>query len=828
MMKGLVIGYYGSNNLGDESYKDVIPNFFPSSWKLIFQSCDKILQNKNYFRSENIHTLEFVEYLREFNFIIVGGGDIINNYFRDKLDIILPVFKSLRKKIVIAFSIGIPFPQLLLEQYFKNFDHVFCRNLEDIRSLQKVIGERAHYIPEVCLSLGGNSTVKNKNCGVFLVGNIDRYPNITNDITELMKKIRKDFDITFYCFNPEDENISKFVYNNIKKESLFSVIRNRTKVNLDTKYYNLEEMLEIIRNLSLAVCMRYHSHIFALASKVPILSISSTRKTASIMKQANLEFCQYQIELDSCSNPVKSNSKEMKNVYKNVINNGKKIRENTSIFIEKCNLLFKSQQWVNLIKDSCNSVNRQVKNILKNGDKHSVQSASMLISKKALDYPDSKAIWGLSEKLEAVKSNINNDIKDIVKDSINYMIGEISLKLDIKKEEKDIKLPINVDIKELTSYKDAHRGGWFMAISELYNRTDDKGVIFDMYLDRTFHWAKKYLISLGKLPYSAPWCGFVHHTFEKDYSPYNLSNMFEDEIFLMSLHHCYALFTLSESLAKKVRNKLKELNFDIKVYSFDHPMCEDYVLFNFENVMKKYNDHVKIPVVNVGYWLRNPLPIYTSFFPKIFSKHLLLARDGKDYAPPKNIKVVENVEIQTDKSQNFSQCLINIGPCRDNTKHHWINFLVKWLEKQNTKVVYYKQIGEDSFEICLEKNANFWQKTINNMIKEVEIIEHLSNEDYDILLSNSVIFLNLIDSASSNTILECVVRNTPILVNKLEGVVDLLGEKYPLYYEKENDIYKVLTIENIINAHFYMRKMNKNKYKIETFIKEITEVVKDF
>jgi hypothetical protein len=33
--------------------------------------------------------------------------------------------------------------------------------------------------------------------------------------------------------------------------------------------------------------------------------------------------------------------------------------------------------------------------------------------------------------------------------------------------------------------------------------------------------------------------------------------------------------------------------------------------------------------------------------------------------------------------------------------------------------------------------------------------------------------------------LECIVRNNPIIVNKNKAIVELLGEKYPLYYEDD-------------------------------------------
>ena len=56
--------------------------------------------------------------------------------------------------------------------------------------------------------------------------------------------------------------------------------------------------------------------------------------------------------------------------------------------------------------------------------------------------------------------------------------------------------------------------------------------------------------------------------------------------------------------------------------------------------------------------------------------------------------------------------------------------------------------------------------------------------NYDLLLMQNIVFINLIDASAVNTILECIVRNTPIIVNKIDGIIDYLGEDYPLYYNE--------------------------------------------
>jgi hypothetical protein len=59
--------------------------------------------------------------------------------------------------------------------------------------------------------------------------------------------------------------------------------------------------------------------------------------------------------------------------------------------------------------------------------------------------------------------------------------------------------------------------------------------------------------------------------------------------------------------------------------------------------------------------------------------------------------------------------------------------------------------------------------------------DFVGNEEYDDLLSSSVVLCLLYASAANNILLECLVRNTPLIINPLPSVVEYLGADYPLY-----------------------------------------------
>ena len=71
------------------------------------------------------------------------------------------------------------------------------------------------------------------------------------------------------------------------------------------------------------------------------------------------------------------------------------------------------------------------------------------------------------------------------------------------------------------------------------------------------------------------------------------------------------------------------------------------------------------------------------------------------------------------------------------------------------------------------------------------------------------------DASAVNTIIECKVRNTPVIVNRLPAVVEILGENYPFYYndasyyEINKQIENLLTIENVNKAYNYLRHLDK-------------------
>jgi predicted GH43/DUF377 family glycosyl hydrolase len=95
----------------------------------------------------------------------------------------------------------------------------------------------------------------------------------------------------------------------------------------------------------------------------------------------------------------------------------------------------------------------------------------------------------------------------------------------------------------------------------------------------------------------------------------------------------------------------------------------------------------------------------------------------------------------------------------------------------------------------------------NNDVTE---LEYLNNKDYEDLISSSIVYIKLVDSVANNTILECIKRSVPILVNRNPSVEEYLGVNYPLYFDDDSNIDILTSDKNIIKAHNYLSEIKKD------------------
>jgi hypothetical protein len=117
--------------------------------------------------------------------------------------------------------------------------------------------------------------------------------------------------------------------------------------------------------------------------------------------------------------------------------------------------------------------------------------------------------------------------------------------------------------------------------------------------------------------------------------------------------------------------------------------------------------------------------------------------------------------------------------------------------------------------------------------KGIISVDFLQAQDYDTFLSEKVVFLNLIDASACNTLIECMVRSVPIIINKHPAVVEYIGESYPLFYPNgasqeviNQYVLEVMASEQLIrSAHSYLQTLQINKLSIAEFEAEVEKII---
>lgn len=112
-----------------------------------------------------------------------------------------------------------------------------------------------------------------------------------------------------------------------------------------------------------------------------------------------------------------------------------------------------------------------------------------------------------------------------------------------------------------------------------------------------------------------------------------------------------------------------------------------------------------------------------------------------------------------------------------------------------------------------------------DMYDTAETVEFVPNDAYDKLLSENILFLNLYDASANNTVIECIVRNTPLLVNPVGAVREYLGEEYPFYYDTlEEAVAKAENKDLVYKTHRYLKNHSfKDKLLGKYFLKNFQE-----
>lgn len=384
----------------------------------------------------------------------------------------------------------------------------------------------------------------------------------------------------------------------------------------------------------------------------------------------------------------------------------------------------------------------------------------------------------------------------------------------------DRKMPFYFDIKEYSEYKGIHISGWYNVVRELSQYVTSGERTLDLYVDRTFLWCLEINKYLGILPYSS-WAGFIHHTDDTGHSENNIVAMFKTKEFLQSLHRCDGLFALSDSLGAKLESRLDRYSMPAVVEVYPHPTEIPRDLWNVDNFLRDPG------IINIGCWYRKPFSIHL-LKPKVEVKvrevgypttlpirKLSLRGKGMD-----NFFIPSDFAIQEwPKDPRWSPQGSGSGNGLGGG-NKWIEGLIRYLAGVK-EILRFSYDYSTSILYLESKEYKKQVQSLKDVIESVQCIQFLPDEEYNLLRQRYIFFLDLESASAVNTLMEAVASNTPILVNRLPSIVEIVGEGYPLLYNNLEEGSKLLTLENILAAHEHLKSLDKRRYAMEYFVEKI-------
>ena len=860
----LVTGYFDRGNLGDDLFKDV--------WLYIFSKpAFKRRFTPTFVTADDLKVCE----RRGFDVILLAGGDILNYYF-------LTQIQSFIKRIAFqgtlcAFSVGIPYITIVADGLLDPFNFVMCRAKPDYRLLQTrwaamKPNTRVGYFPDISCYLKEptfqdfsewgqeRQLVMHPHSvgykvGVFLTRTIHQknthYQSVVQGIARSLDTIASRMKAHVYLIpfntfhaNPNEDD-------RLINSDVYEACTEQRYVHLIEKPLSVTGMYSIVSDLDFIVAMRYHSHMYAIVAQIPLVSISITPKVENLMRDAELLPYMYRPPLTSEGQPssfepemfleifergvadkeriwslesayvsaggpipdfesklleVLSKKPQSRLTTPSPTNNIKDVMKQLVRYIFTYNNEIVTDADVALVTEEMYKGNVRILDLVRRHPTHTTWSTkertkmgdflAALACFSLVHIPYPKYHFGMSKKVLRDDFDARADFTWVWTDNSKSRLlavddGKLASRTAMHRPLFDATF---VGIED---FKGCHRSGWQFVLDHLLSafHQDKVPLILDNYLDRTFHWAHDVYEYTGIIPFPRPWCGFVHHTFHQGFSPFNVQEMFNKETFLASLANCKALFTLSHDLAEKVKTKLAEKGFpDVPVQAFVHPTESGKLDFSLDRFIRNKDRKV----IMIGAWLRDNFAIYR------MTPH-------EDVDDPDRVSVRKAILRGRNMSNYFKPTDLALAMTGANQ------------DEDDTLFVYrFDEAGVPAFTD--NKFALGLMRAIDQAWNSVTEISTLSNDDYDQLLSENIVFLKLVDASAVNTIIECIVRKTPVLVNRLPAVEEMLGSDYPFYYNGLTEAGgKVNHVPTIVKTVAYLSSLDLTRFKMEHFLSEVEE-----
>lgn len=331
----------------------------------------------------------------------------------------------------------------------------------------------------------------------------------------------------------------------------------------------------------------------------------------------------------------------------------------------------------------------------------------------------------------------------------------------------------------MTKTHQACPDGWQYVLDLLSKCHNPDAPIMDAYIDTTFGKNANMLESVGLIPYITPWMGFIHIPGHTSNGEPSCADILERGSFQKSLAFCQALFVMNSELKAWLHKN--GVRAPIHVVKF--PMRPNLASFTW----KAFEANPRPKIVQVGTHNRDTYAIF-------------------------------RIETKMDKMAigSFREVQVDIPRCVQGKEEK------KEEEKEEEK----EEIKEEKKDVNIEMGDIKFASEIRRMLSKqwvsVEIIPKLTDSEYSDLLTQNIVFLPLKHGNVSGTLVECISRNTPVIIPRLPQIEEYLGKDYPLYYQTDIQASQLMNDRAALcKAYLYLRNMDKMSLRPETFISNI-------
>ena len=777
-----VLGYYDRGNTGDEMYKFAFRRLL----------CD---MNRSHTK-ENVK-LHFVcmddltTIPSHVQVVICGGGDIINDYFMEKAVRILKGYTGR----VYAISVGIPYQTDATKRYLTLFDHVFVRSRGDYAIACSEIGKKnVTLMGDLCYLVKDSmdhstnqnqSIIKNRNKKaasngdpkVYKLGLCLAQPQILKEKEggkDILHNLATMIKNLTYSLGNDFIELYLIPYNIFKKNPEECDIGANDELEKELKAQGTDTFVKIFNVKTMTkpyqiaeLTMRMTATVCmryhsAVFSKNPILIGNSPKMRRWAADRDMKVISPYRVD-----NPQLSNVVHIALIFEDsVLQRKANIPKNIPIDYLHRVLFIKPNHQRSLLVPQRTVIRYTFDEVLSYA--YATKNAH-LVSYLLTGSVNSKMVWGLNEALiTRNKTGIYEAIKYVYEDETEKLLNS---QMQIKSgREYCPNVQIDRSLGRFQMHPDLgfesyHRTGWPWVTKGLLNaacNSSPDDPFLDPYVDKTFHWGCTCFETLGLIPYRKPWYGILHHTFMEECGPFNCTTLFEKNVFIESLASCICLVTLSEHLAKQVRLALQQIKMD---HVRVHSVPHPATPVENTSHMWSLSKWLSTKnVIQIGDWMRDKKAIY---------------------------------QLKLQPKQYFHKILLDPSSSSSSSS--------------------------SSELVC---GATVVLTPSDYIRGGVEVIQYLDSKRYDEVLSCSVVFLKLLDASAVNTVLECIMRHTPVVVNRLPALEEVLGVNYPGFYDTFAEASVIIeSVTRLMYCHMQLETLQKlklnKKLSLEFFVSEI-------